>query len=276
MGVIDSHAHVWDPAALPIDWVAGTPYEGRHPPSQLDDAGGAVDAWVFVEADVRAAPEAEVAWVESLDWPGLIGIVARADLAADGLAASLDRLARHPRVSGVRHLLQSESLDDARVAALAPGLRAAARAGLAFDACATWDQLLATESLLREAPGLTWVLDHLGKPPVDEGLHSPAGAQWHEGIRRLSRLDGGTVKLSGLRAEASGQRAFDAHARDFLLAAVEAFGAERCLYGSDWPVSTGPDIGYDASSWLALVRDCAGDGWDEASSAAARRVYRLA
>ncbi len=275
MSVLDAHAHVWDPSALPIDWVTGTPYEGPRLPSQVDDAGGAVEAWIFVEADVAADAEDEVAWVESLDWPGLTGIVAGADLAADGLAALLGRLGERPRVRGVRHLLQGEALGDERIAALSPGLRAVADAGLAFDVCVTWDQLAATESLLREAPGLTWVLDHLGKPPVDEGVHSPAGAQWLEGIHRLARLDGGFVKLSGLRAEASSQEAFDAHARGFVLATLDAFGARRCLYGSDWPVSTGADIGYRGTDWLSLVRDCAGDSWDDVAGGAARRAYGL-
>ena len=94
-----------------------------------------------------------------------------------------------------------------------------------------------SSDLLRTVPDLRVVLDHLGKPPVDEGIASDAGARWRDGIRSLAALPGLHVKLSGLPAESADAAAYDAHVDDFIRFGLEAFGPERSMLGSDWPVS---------------------------------------
>src|SRR5450756_2330688 len=139
-------------------------------PAAYRREGGAASGAIFVQAaDDTSDPIAEVRWVDGLEWPGLRGIVARVDLAAGsgGVVDQLDALVRAGRVVGVRHLLQD--LPTTVFPEFTAGLQAAAARGLAFDACIRHKQLPALTALVDATPDLIVVLDHLGKPPVDEG-----------------------------------------------------------------------------------------------------------
>lgn len=272
---VDAHAHAWDPAAVPIDWVRGTALEGPRLPGMLDDADRQIDRWIFVEADVTGSGEQEVAWVRGLDWPGLIGIVADIDLTAADLAHRLDRLHTADLVCGVRHLLQGEDLTGNRLDDLAAGLQLVSATGLAFDVCVRWQQLAAVAELTRRAPGVRFVVDHLGKPPVDAGIDSGDGAAWLAMMQALAANPDAHVKLSGLRSEASTRATLMANGPGFLAAAVALFGARRCIFGTDWPLSVGADTDLDAATWLALVQQAAGDHWPVVADRAARQFYRL-
>jgi L-fuconolactonase len=100
-----------------------------------------------------------------------------------------------------------------------------------------WHQLEELASTVELVPALSVVLDHLGKPPVAAGLSSEAGRQWLHALQRLAKLPRVTIKLSGLAPEADPNRDVIEQVVPFLDAALEFFGAERCMYGSDWPVS---------------------------------------
>lgn len=268
--VIDAHVHIWDPQVIPIPWVEGTSLAGARLPADLD-GDPRIAGRVFVEADMAAGPLAEVDWVASLGWDALVGIVADVDLTAPALEVDLAALRARPLVRGVRELLQGRS--DAAIAASAPGLKTLG--DLTFDACVTWNQLPAVAALASEAPDAAIVLDHCGKPPVTDGLDSPAGEAWLRGIRAVAACENVTVKLSGLRAEAADAASFAAHAPAFLDATLEAFGAERAMFGSDWPVSTGADAGVSTTEWIELVQAAAGTDWHRVAAETATRVYRL-
>lgn len=274
VAAIDAHVHVWDPERLPVPWIAGGPLDRPMLPEQVD--GDGVDRWIYVETDAAVHPLDEVAWVEGLRWRGLVGIVADADLHAPDLPDELAALGAHPLVRGVRHLLQGLPDGALREAGLGRGLRAVADAGLAFDACVRWPQLGELSAALRSGGGGTVVLDHLGKPPVDAGIDSASGRGWLAGLRSVAEHDGVSVKLSGLRAEAADLAGLRRNGPGFLRAALDVFGPERCLLGSDWPVSTGSDAGLSTADWLAMVRRAAGDDdWSRVAAGTAERVYRL-
>lgn len=274
--LIDAHVHVWDPHRLRYDWLAGTALDRPRLPGDIDDAGGAVTHWVFVEADVT--PDSaldEARWVAALDWPGLAAMVVAADLEAPDAGERIDRAAGLPLVRGIRHLLQDLPSERLAAPALRRGLAEVARAGLVFDACVRWTQLDDLDRLLASCDGIT-VLDHLGKPPVDEGLRSDAGQAWLTSLRRLARHEQLTVKLSGLPAEASGAGTLRRHGPDLLRAALDLFGPERCLLGGDWPVSTGTDGRTTTAAWFGLVRDVVGPhDWPQVAAGTARGVYGI-
>jgi len=261
MSVLDAHVHVWRPSALPYPWLASMPALDRDlGPADIDDAGGEITEWVFVEAD-SAAPREETEWVAALDWPGLRGIVAKADLRD----LRLDEIAATRGVVGVRHLLQDQPITDD----LVPGLRAVGESGLTFDACVRRQQLPTLADLLAEAPGTRTVLDHVGKPAVAMGLASAEGREWAAGIRRIAELPHVFVKLSGLPAEGG-------LGPDFLRVALEAFGPERCMFGGDWPVSGVPGAGVPARDALDAVRAVVGaEGADRVFGDVARTFYGL-
>jgi L-fuconolactonase len=199
------------------------------------DAGPDTSA-IFVQAD--CLPEqavAEVRRVEALEWPGLVGIVAFAPL-EHGTAAetALAELVEHPLVAGVRRLLQDEPAGFVAAPGFVAGLKAVARRGLVFDATVRADQLEELARVHRAVPDLTVVLDHLGNPPLADGLASAAGQRWLRGIRALAADPAVVVKLSG-------QAAGDERGLGFVLAALDAFGPDRMLLGSDYPLTVPGD-----------------------------------
>lgn len=284
--IVDAHVHVWDPGRLPYPWLGGLPALDRPmlPEAADEDAGatgGTVGGAVFIEADARpdrALDEAR--WVAGLDWPRLRGIVAGADLRSGGLEPQLDALAGIGRVVGVRHNLQDE--DASRWQgdlALERGLRTVAARGLSFDACVRWGQLDALAELLERVPEAAVVVDHLGKPPIDAGLDSAAGAAWSAAMQRIAARPGTLVKLSGLPAEASAIAVLERSGDAFLARGLELFGAERAMVGSDWPVSRRLGAAVTASDWIERVRrvvDGLGCDWAAVAGRTAERFYGLA
>ena len=133
---------------------------------------------------------------------------------------------------GIRHLVQGEP--DPRWLArpdVRRGLRAVAAAGLVYDLLTLPHQLPAAIDTVRALPGLTFVLDHLSKPPISVGELHP----WAELVRELAALPNVSCKLSGMVTEA-GPRWTVAGLRPYAEVVLDAFGPARVMFGSDWPV----------------------------------------
>lgn len=274
-GLIDAHVHVWDPSRHDYPWLEGTHLHRPMLPADVDRAEGSVTGLVFVQAGAaRRHALDEARWVDDCDWPELVAIVADADLRATpaALRSHLDALAKLPRVVGVRDLLQDDAVET--FDGVLDGLLTLRERGLSFDACVRHPQLTALAALLERAPGLVVVLDHLGKPPIDAGIDSSDGRRWSDALDRLAERPGTFVKLSGMTAESSDPDAFRRNADAFLAYAYSAFGPERTMIGSDWPVSASFGIGGSFADWIARVRHVVGEpDWTEVSAGAARRAY---
>ena len=234
---IDAHVHVWDTARLTYSWLRDAPLLDR-PRLPIDLTAETGERVVFVQANADDGA-AEAAWVQSLSagWPSLAGIVAFAPVEEPTLAETLDELSTLPLVVGVRRLLQDQEAGFIASKELVTGFRMLADRHIPFDACVRWHQLEELVSTVALVPALSVVLDHLGKPPVAAGLASEAGRQWLHALQQLAKLPRVTVKLSGLAPEADPNRDVIEQVVPFLDAALDVFGAERCMYGSDWPVS---------------------------------------
>ena len=269
--VIDAHLHLFDRAAFRYPWIEGDAELDRDwLEAETGDSG--VTGFVFVEAAAR--PEdatAEAKWAAGR--PGVLGVVAAAVLNRPDTEAQLDALRAIKGVVGIRHNLQSASpaLFDSET--FAAGLRAAAERGLTFDACVRWHQLPSLAALLRQAPELEVVLDHLGKPPVAE---LGKLEHWRAHLLDLAHNPRVSVKLSGLYAECPPRTAdLNGMVLPWLRAALQQFGADRAMIASDWPVST---RGGRYDQWYRLVLDDLGlsAGEREAvASGTASRVYGL-
>jgi L-fuconolactonase len=246
--LIDSHVHVWDPAVNDYDWLSGE-LSRAYLPEEYHDAAPETTGVIFVQADaVDGVAEAE--WVSRLEWPQLLGIVAHAPLEVGApVAAHLDRLDQLGGVVGIRRLLQDEPLAFFDDPGLLVGLRLLAERGMPFDACVRHTQLPALTAVLRRVPDLPVVLDHLGKPPVATG----DDGTWARELRALAELPNVRVKLSGLAPEASPAQEFRGQATGWLLAGLDAFGPERCMVGSDWPVSAIFPPRQTPGQWLEQV-----------------------
>ena len=255
--VVDSHVHFWDPAALRYPWLEETPELERAflPPDYFRDDVGATTAVVFVEANCRAADSAdEVRFVRQLMGiePRIVGIVAFVDMLDErSRADALERLAGTPRVVGVRHNIQGHAPGFCTSSAFVNGVRAVGGMGFTFDVCATHDQLSEVEQLADRCADTVLVLDHCGKPAIRDNEF----ARWSEDIMHLAAHPNVSCKLSGLLTEARPERRGDEALRPYAEHVRECFGAERLLYGSDWPVVT--TAGH-VTAWRAFTdRFCA-------------------
>lgn len=266
MRVVDTHLHMWDPWELEYEWLEG---HLRWRFAELEIAeeelpGVSEEVSIFVQAEtVERRFLDEVAWVDDLaDAAGVVAIVAGARLdRGDATVEHLERLAAHERVVGVRHLLQGEPAGTAGSAAFLDGARLLAERGWTFDACVRAEQMSDVIALAAAVPDLFLVLDHLGKPAIGtaDSPQRPA-AEWLRDLHGLAAHPRAHLKLSGLPAETGGDWT-DAQVIPFLDAGLEAFGPERLMWGSDWPVSSVTTAGYAPGSrarWFRTVADWAG------------------
>lgn len=236
---VDSHHHFWDTAALTYEWLADEPRLGRR--YALDDYRAATaddppERFVFVEAGATADDAAaEARWVHEMcagqpDFGGMV-VWAPVHAGADAVARQLDALAL-ATVKGVRRMLQSDPPGVGNQPGFVAGVVELGRRDLVFDLCVLPRHLDETIDLARSAPESRLVLDHFGKPDIaGGGLNA-----WEPKLRALAASDNVWCKLSGLVTEADLGQWTDDDLWPYVEVALDAFGAERILWGSDWPV----------------------------------------
>ncbi|HEX9483186.1 MAG TPA: amidohydrolase family protein [Gemmatimonadaceae bacterium] len=238
--VIDSHVHFWDPTALSYPWI-GQVYALRRPFLPADFAAlseDRLDGIIVVEANSAAADApAEVEFLAELATrePRIMGIVVFLDVTDHAtLDATLPALARRDAVVGVRHNVQGTPRGYCLTSTFVRGVRRVAAERLTFDLCITADQFDEALSLVEQCDGVDIVLDHCGKPAIRNDAFAP----WAAAIERMASHARVTCKISGLLTEARpDQRHADA-LRPYVDHVRACFGADRILYGSDWPVVT--------------------------------------
>ncbi|GIF77678.1 amidohydrolase family protein [Asanoa siamensis] len=276
MMVIDAHLHVWDPRRRNYPWLDAVPAL-RRPFLLTDLVTNRIRPRGAVLVEAGAAPEAaldEAVWVESLRSPmSFLAIVAQAPVELGRAAAApLATLADRPRVSGVRRNLQDEDPGFALTESFRTGVGLLAAHDLTFDLCVRHEQLPEVTELVRRTPEVTFVLDHLGKPPVRDRRRDP----WRAHLQGLAALPNVRCKLSGLTTEAAPRRWRPADVLPYLDHALQSFGPARCMFGSDWPVAT---LATSYDRWIAVV-DRAVSGYTEEErhrvmAATAIETYRL-
>ena len=256
MRVVDAHHHLWDLDVRDQDWITGPALAPLRRNFLLDDyrhlseAHGIATSVVVQTVTVPGETPELLALAASSDL--IAGVVGWTDLTAPDIADRIAALTEGPgggRLVGLRHQVQSEPDPDWLIRPdVLRGLAAVARARLVYDLVITPGQLMAAARAAAAAPDLTFVLDHLGKPPIASARTEP----WAADLRRLAALPNTVAKLSGLVTEADWYRWQVADLRPYAEVALQAFGPARLMFGSDWPVCTlaasYPDV-------LAAARD---------------------
>jgi L-fuconolactonase len=239
--IVDAHHHVWDLTVRDQPWITGAALAPLRRSFRLDDLRPAaeaagVTATVLVQTITVAEETPEFLALADGD-PLVAGVVGWTDLTAPDVADTLARLRELPggeRLVGIRHQVQEEPDPDWLLRPdVRRGLLAVAGAGLVYDLVVKPHQLPAAIGAAAGLAELTFVLDHLGKPPIASGGLEP----WAERVRHLADLPNTVAKISGLLTEAGPGAGAD-DLRPCVEVAVEAFGPHRLMFGSDWPVST--------------------------------------
>jgi L-fuconolactonase len=238
--LVDAHLHVWERARNPQSWIdlatmsaIDRDFAPEEAASELHAAG--VDGCVVVECintfsetlDLLAAADSVGA---------ILGVVGWVDLQAD-VPAQLDSLRGAPggqHLVGVRHVTTVESDKEwLSRPEVARGLASLVRAGLPFDVVVEPWQLPMVKTLAESMESATFVLDHLGNPPIG----SASFLEWSADLAALAKCENVRAKVSGLITRDDWDRWTVDRLRPVVDHALETFGPGRLMFGSDWPVA---------------------------------------
>lgn len=276
MKIIDTHVHFWDQANLTYDWLNDIPtLQGTFLPEDYKTANGdhQVDGIVFVEAGADSQQDVdEVHWIETLEAP-IKGIVAHALLEnPEGRDATLETLASRPLVKGIRRNYQSEADGFAENPEFIAGIKSLKDHNLSFDICIKSHQLQETIELVRQIPDAIFILDHIAKPDIANGEFDT----WASNLKTLATFDNITCKISGVITEADHQNWSPEQIKPYIHATIEAFGIDRVMFGSDWPVVK---LAGSFTTWMDTlnhaIQDLNDSEKEKLFSLNAIRAYRL-
>jgi L-fuconolactonase len=277
--IIDSHLHFWNPESLKYDWLSDIPALNRSfLPADLPKQGQdwELEKLVFVQADCLAEQGlAEASWVSSLASTGtpIAGIVAFAPMElGDKVQENLEALQAFPLVKGVRRLIQSEARGFSTEPNFVKAIQALPRFSYSFDICIKAHQMPDILSLVKQCQNVEFILDHCGKPDIKAGQLEP----WKTELAQLAEFPNVVCKLSGMVTEADHQHWTEADLKPYIEHVLSCFGAERLLFGSDWPVMR---LATDYEKWIALLQNFLADFSDDERNLFfyknAERVYKL-
>ena len=232
---VDAHQHFWHYDPVRDSWIDGSMSRLRRDflPDDVAPAlhAAGMDAVVAVQADQSDA-ETDFLLDLAARHPVIRGVVGWVDLCAPDLAETLARRRGDRRLKGFRHIAQSEPDDFLTRPEILAGIAQLGAQGFTYDILIHARQLAAAEHLVVRCPGVRFVLDHCAKPPIAGGDLS----DWKRGLELLARQANVCCKISGLVTEASWTRWTASDIVPCLDIAADAFGADRLLFGSDWPV----------------------------------------
>jgi len=252
---IDAHQHFWNYDPLRDGWITEEMQLLRNDfrPADLEPILQQFnfEGCIVVQSD-QSALENDFQLRNAEANPFIRGVVGWVDLQADDLEAQLAKLKENQILKGFRHILQGET---DRALMLRPAFRKGISLlndfGFTYDLLVLPDQLKYAAELAAEFPEQAFVLDHMAKPEIKlQKIQT-----WQEDIEALSTLKNVYCKVSGMVTEADWKNWKPADLTPYLDVVFGAFGAERLMYGSDWPVSL---LAVSYGQWLAVLQDYVG------------------
>jgi L-fuconolactonase len=250
--IVDAHQHFWRYNPRDYAWIDDSmpALKRDRLPADLEPLLRAegVDRTIAVQA---CQTTAETDWLLQLaeTHPFIAGVIGWVDLQADDVEARVERAAKHKKLVGVRHVVQSEPDDSFMLRpAFGRGIATLARHGLVYDLLIYPRHLPVASDFVEHFDSQSFVLDHLAKPDI----RSRSIDGWARDLLRLARHPNVWCKVSGLVTEADWQRWTPKDLEPYLDIAFDAFGPGRLIAGSDWPVCT---LAGDYSRTMAVLRD---------------------
>ncbi len=234
---IDAHHHYWELGRFDYSWLDQPELAAIRRsflPSDLasliQEAG--VDKTIFVQTQHNLE---ETEWVLGLadQHDFMAGVVGWVDLASEQCEEQLLRLKAHPKFSGIRHVTQDEPDDDFIIRPdILRGLQVLEKHQVPFDLLFYVKHIHHAATVAATVPELPLVIDHLSKPEIKAGRLD----NWQSHFCRAAEFPNVYCKLSGMITEANWEDWTIDNLKPYVDIALEAFGPERCMFGSDWPV----------------------------------------
>lgn len=276
--VIDTHQHLWDTSNLSYPWLEDFDALGKR--YLIDDYRRACEGInvvrsVHVEADVAPAQVVEeVKWlaqiVQSDDMIG--AVVAAAPLEAASAEDILKQLTEHELVVAIRRMAwHNPDNQFYRSSELIKGVQLLERYNLSFDLCANHQQLPAAIDLVKATPNVQHAVNHCGGPDIKGEQFQP----WADHISELASFDNVNCKVSGIVTTAK-DRWTESELKPYIDHLVTAFGFDRLMFGSDWPVCTLAaeyEQWFDALLWA--IKDASDTDKQKLFHDNAKRFYRI-
>ena len=272
---IDAHQHFWRYTEIEFGWIDDAMASIRRDflPADLapllNETG--IDATVAVQA--RQSME-ETEWLLQLAdaYPQIAGVVGWVPLIDPKVEKVLEALSANTKLKGVRHVLQAEPSEYMAREDFNTGVALLRPYSLTYDLLILQHQLPAAIKFVDRLPNQPMVLDHLAKPLIASHEIEP----WRAQILELARRPHISCKLSGMVTEANFHNWTIEDLQPYVETALEAFGPDRLLFGSDWPVCT---VASSYKRWLDVVKQCtaglSSDEQDKILGENAQKFYGL-
>jgi len=250
--IIDSHQHFWKYNAAEYPWMTGDLACCQRDllPSDLEPLldAGKIDGSIAVQAR-QVVAETDFLLELAAAHSRVLGVVGWVPLCQKNVAEDLERYASHKKVVGFRHVIQDEPDDDFILRSdFNAGVRELSRYPLCYDILIFEKHLPQTMQFVDQHPNLPMVVDHIAKPKIVPGAFSET---WAKHMRELAKREQLTCKISGMATEVHGGL-WDAEIlRPYFDVVLEAFGPDRLMFGSDWPVCL---MRTSHTRWVEVVR----------------------
>ena len=249
---IDSHHHFWKYDPVRYSWmnermeVLKKDYQPNDLLGEIERVG--IDGVVSVQAD-QSMQETNELLEHAAQHDFIRGVVGWFPLADPAIEDILAEYSGNPLLKGVRHVVQDEP-DDRFILgdAFNEGIRKLKKFDLVYDILIYERQLAASIEFVDLHPGQPFVLDHVAKPRIGDGLMEPWKAQMFE----LAKRENVTCKLSGMATEANWEEWTYEDLRPYMEVALDAFSPDRLMFGSDWPVAR---LAVEYEPWVKLCRE---------------------
>ena len=277
--IVDTHLHIIDRIALSYPWLANVPALDQDfllARYQTEAFRCGIGVALHMEVDVAEAQiEAETRHVEALSRSPaspLRGAISSCRPENPDFPAFLERQLANPFIKGFRRVLHVVPDEVSLSATFRANVARLAGAGRPFDLCVRPDQIDKAIALADLCPRVQFVLDHCGDPAIKDRAEHP----WREDIAEIARRPNVAVKISGVVANADSGWTLD-DVRPYVEHAIDCFGWDRVVWGSDWPVCT---LTASLSTWVAathaITRGCSGEERRRLFHDNACRIWRLA
>ena len=273
---IDAHHHLWRYTAAEYGWIDNsmTELQRNYTPADLVKAMESAGLNGAIAVQARQTLEETYDLLLLADTHSFMeAVVGWAPIASRDFPSYMENLATHPKLRGLRHVVQTEPDDDFILGNdFNRGIEALLSTGLIYEILIYERQLPQTIKFVDAHPNQIFILDHIAKPRIREQVLSP----WRERIHDLAQRENVFCKVSGMVTEADWRLWTETDLRPYLDTVFDAFGAHRLMMGSDWPVCL---VATEYARWFSFldhyVAAMSRDEREQFCGGTATRVYRL-